>query len=161
MSHRALFVLAFALLSTACSSSSSNAGDGGSSTTPCNENPWECSSGQTCWPQTATSFQCLNAGPGMLGAACVDTVGSPTCGAGLACFQAIGATGGSCFAYCSTTDPSHACSGNDVCQTVELGGTGGPEFSICISQATGGSDGGTEASSQADTGTVNEAAASD
>jgi hypothetical protein len=160
MSHRALLLL-LGLLATACSSSSSSATDGGSSSTPCNENPWECSAGQVCWPQTQTTYACLNAGPGMLGGACVNTVGSPTCGAGLACFQAIGASGGACYDYCSTTDPSHACTGNAVCQTVALGGSGGPEFSICVPQNVGTSDGGAEASSQADTGTVNEAAAGD
>jgi hypothetical protein len=162
MSHRAVLLALIALVApvAACSSSSSSATDGGSST-PCNENPWECSAGQVCWPQSETTYACLNAGPGMLGAACVNTVGSPTCGAGLACFQALGAAGGSCFAYCSTTDTSHACTGNDVCQTVALGGSGGPEFSICVPQNVGGSDSGAEASQQADTGAPTEAAAGD
>jgi len=156
MSNRALLLLA--LLATACSSSSSTGGDGGSGATPCNENPWECPSTQTCWPQTPTIFACLNAGPGMLGAACMNTAGSPTCGAGLACFQGLGATGGSCLSFCSTTDPSHACTGGDVCETVALGGTGGPEFSVCVPQATGGSDGGVDASPAADSGSAGDAA---
>ncbi len=164
MSHRALLLALISLVApvaAACSSSSSSATDGGS-TTPCNQNPWECSAGQVCWPQTQTNFACLNAGPGKLGDPCMNTVGSPTCGAGLACFQSIGGSAsGSCFTYCSTTDPSHACTGNDVCQTVELGGTGGPEFSICVPQATSGNDGGAEASQQTDTGTPSEASAGD
>ena len=156
----ALLLFTLALLATACSSSSSgNGGDGGSSTTPCNDNPWECPSSQTCWPQTATAFACLNAGPGTLGSDCTDTVSSPTCGAGLACFQAIGATGGQCLAFCSTTDPSHACTGGDVCETVALGGAGGPEFSVCVSPT--GSDAGTEASAPGDSGVTAEAATGD
>jgi hypothetical protein len=157
MSNRALLLLA--LLATACSSSSSSS-DGGSAATPCNQNPWECPSTQTCWPQTQSSYACLNAGPGTLGAACQNTAGTPTCGAGLACFQAFGGSAGSCVAYCSTTDPSHACSGSEVCETAALGGTGGPEFSVCIPQATGGGDGGTEAS-QGDAGAADSGSASD
>jgi hypothetical protein len=161
MSNRVLFL--FALLATACSSSSGSGGsDGGPGSTPCNQDPWECPASQTCWPQNATTFACLNAGPGKLGDSCVDTAGSPTCGAGLACLQGVGGTtAGTCLAYCSTTDPSHACAGSAICQTAIIGGTGGAEFSVCVPQATGGSDGGNEASSQADTGTGIEASAGD
>jgi hypothetical protein len=162
MSHRALLLALISLVApvAAACSSSSNAGDGGSASTPCNQNPWECSAGQVCWPQTQANFACLNAGPGKLGDACMNTAGSPTCGAGLACFQS-GATGGSCLSYCSTTDPSHACTGDAVCQTAALGGGGGPEFSICVPQPTGGNDGGAEASQQGDTGSPTEAGAGD
>ena len=129
-----LFVLA------ACSSSSA----GPSTPPPCNQDPWECSSAQTCWPESVSAFDCLNAGPGALGAACENTVGSPTCGARLACFQSNPTAMGACLAYCSTTDPSHACTGGAVCETAFLGGTGGPEFSICMSPNTG-DDAGTPA----------------
>ena len=135
--HRCALLL---LVLAACSSSSA----GSSAPPPCNQEPWECSSAQTCWPESISAFACLNAGPGALGAACVNTVGSPTCGAGLACFQsATNPTAmGACVAYCSTTDPSHACTGGAVCETAFLGGTGGPEFSICVSP-NAGDDGGT------------------
>jgi len=134
--------LVLSLAVPACSSSSSG---GGSSSTPCNENPWECPSGQTCWPQSQTAFACMNAGPGALGGTCQDTAGTPTCGAGLFCLQSAGATGGTCVAYCSTTDTAHACTGGAVCSLAALGGTGGPEFSVCVPMATGGGDGGTGA----------------
>jgi hypothetical protein len=132
------FALSFALASgaTACSSSSS------SSTPPCNENPWECASGQTCWPESASAFACLNAGPGALGATCANVAGSPSCGAGLACFQATSTGTGTCVADCSTTDPSHACTGGAICETAMLGGAGGPSFSICLTPSSPG-DGGT------------------
>ncbi|HEY3816318.1 MAG TPA: hypothetical protein VGL81_04055 [Polyangiaceae bacterium] len=123
------------LAMTACSSSSG----GSSASTPCNQDPWECPSAQTCWPESVDAFACLNAGPGALGDPCENTVTTPTCGAGLACFQSVGSssTMGSCVAYCSTTDPSHACPSGDLCETAVLGGAGGPEFSICVSPSSG------------------------
>jgi len=131
------------VLAAAACSSSSGGGTGADASTPCNENPWECPSAQTCWPASASAYSCMNAGPGKLGASCQNTIASPTCGAGLACFQAIGASGGSCVAFCSTTDTKHACTGGLVCETVTLGGAGGPQFSVCVSPP--GSDAGTDA----------------
>lgn len=133
-----LFLPAFA---GACSSSSSNT-SGTDASAPCNENPWECPSSQTCWPAGPTSFSCLNAGPGALGTACANTEGSATCAAGLACFQALGAAAGTCVSYCSNTDPNHACTGQDACITADLGGAGGPAFSICVPPMTGNPDSG-------------------
>jgi hypothetical protein len=136
---RSRVLLLLALVVTACSSSSG----GGASSLPCNENPWECPSTQTCWPTSLSSYACLNAGPGALGASCEDTVGTPTCGATLACFQSTSGTAtGSCVAYCSTTDPSHACPSGQLCETAILGGAGGPEFSICVAPASGDDGGG-------------------
>jgi hypothetical protein len=140
-----LFLLALA--ATACSSSSSSSSPSDASTAPCNENPWECAPSQTCWPVSATSFECLNAGPGALGSSCANDVGSPTCGAGLACFQAIGASTGSCLSYCSTVQAAHGCSGQDTCQGVELGGSGGPTFYVCVPPPAGNPDSGTPSDS--------------
>ncbi len=139
---RSRIVLLVAILTTATTACSSSSG-GGASSLPCNENPWECPSAQTCWPESASAFACLNAGPGPLGSSCQNTVGTPTCGAGLACFQSVSGTSeGACVAYCSTTDPSHACPSGELCQLAALGGAGGPEFSICVSQSTGDDGGG-------------------
>jgi hypothetical protein len=126
--------LLLSLFVAACSSSS------GGSSTPCNQDPWECSSGQTCWPQSQTAYACMNAGPGMLGTSCMNTPGTPTCGPGLFCFQTSQA-GGTCLAYCSPTDPKHACTGSALCQGVFLV-AGGPQVNVCVPMATGG-DGGT------------------
>lgn len=128
-------VVVFVLATAACS------GKSGSSPPSCNEDPWECPSAQTCWPQTTTTFACLNAGPGALGASCEDTVGTPTCQAGLVCFQ-TGAAAGSCVASCSTTDPSHACPSGQLCETASL--QGGTQFEICVSPTTAGDAGGTD-----------------
>jgi hypothetical protein len=132
--------LLLSLLLSACSSSSSS---GGSSRTPCNQDPWECSSGQTCWPQSESGFACMNAGPGSPGSTCQDTVGSPSCGAGLFCLQGTTTNSGTCVAYCSTTDTKHACTGNAQCETAALGGVGGPEFSVCVPTSSTNGDGGT------------------
>jgi hypothetical protein len=132
---RSCVLLLLGLVVAACSSNSSGSG---AASVPCNQNPWECPSTQTCWPESLSAFACLNAGPGTLGATCMNTVGSPTCGAGLACFESIsGATEGTCVAYCSTTDPSHACPTGQECAVAALGGAGGAEFDICVSPSSG------------------------
>jgi hypothetical protein len=150
-------LLLVALLAVACSSGSSPAAV---TPVPCNENPWECTADQTCWPTSDSSYSCLTAGPGMLGAACVDDLGTPTCGAGLACFQSLSSSAGSCVAYCSTTDASHTCPGGQLCAKAALGGAGGPEFSVCVAQQLGGGDAGTEAG-VVDSGLPSEAASGD
>ena len=136
MRHAIPSAIVLSLLVAACSSSSG----GGSTSAPCNQDPWQCSSGQTCWPQSETAFACLNAGPGTLGGACQDTVGTPTCGAGLFCLMGVGTTMGTCVAYCDST---HACTGGAACKLGALGGTSGPQFSVCVPMAVGSGDGGT------------------
>lgn len=130
------------LAALACSSSSSGGGNDGGGTAPCNSDPWTCPAAQTCWPTSGTAFACLNAGPGKLGDACQDTVGVPTCGAGLWCLQST-STRGTCVAFCSTTDTSHACTGGALCEPAELGGAGGPLVNVCAPVAPA-SDGGAE-----------------
>jgi hypothetical protein len=109
---------------------------------PCNEDPWECPAHQDCWPQSASTFACVNEGPAAVGASCANSVGIATCNAGLACFQLQGQTTGTCVPYCSTTDESHACSGGDVCMPASLGGSGGPSFDVCVPPSTGATDAG-------------------
>ncbi len=121
-----------ASVAVACSSSSS-------SPSPCNENPWECTAGQTCWPKTEGAFACLNSGAGKAGSACQDTIGAATCGDGLACFQ-TGTSGGVCTPYCDNSDTSHACSAGQTCQMALLVG-GGPQFQICVAPQTSTLDG--------------------
>jgi hypothetical protein len=146
-------ILLFVSLAMACSSSS-----GSSAPPPCNESPWECPGGQTCWPATQSTFACLNSGTGSAGDACQDTVGSATCGAGLACLQ-IGTSGGLCSPYCDNTDPSHACPAGETCQTVQLLGGSGLEFHACVGAGTSNPDAGSGASP--DSGVLPDAGASD
>jgi hypothetical protein len=131
------YILYFvASLTVACSSSSSS-----NAPPPCNENPWTCPGGQTCWPATQGTFACLNSGAGKAGDACQDTVGSATCGAGLACLQ-VGASGGLCSPYCDNTDTSHACAAGETCQTALLLGGSGPQFQVCVGAGSSTGDAG-------------------
>jgi hypothetical protein len=124
--HRTTGVLVFAALCAilGCSSSSSPAAQ------PCNENPWECPAGQTCWPTTGGAFQCLNSGQGTLGSPCQDSLGIPTCSDGFACLE-TSASGGECTPYCDSTNPAHGCPAGLACQTAELLVSGGAEFHVC------------------------------
>lgn len=113
----------------ACSSEDS------SSTTPpvpCNKDPWQCPAGQTCWPSdTAGTFKCLNSAAGVKkGDECANTVGAPTCGDGLACFQGVGDAKGRCVAYCDTAKAGRGCGAGESCQTAMLSGTTA-SFMIC------------------------------
>jgi len=109
------------------------------SSTPCNQNPWECPSGQTCWPVSASSFECLNSGSGGVGDSCVLSVGTPTCSDGLTCL-ATSAAGGACAPYCDTTDTAHACASTQECETAFLPGGNGVDYQVCVSPSPG--DGG-------------------
>jgi len=139
-----VFVL-FAPLSLAigCSSSSSPAGQG------CNENPWECPAGQTCWPKDQTSFACFRSGQGAAGEACENSVGAATCGDGLACLETGTAASGTCSAFCDSTNPSHACSAGETCRMAILLGVANAQFQVCVSTSASTTDGGDESSSPA------------
>jgi hypothetical protein len=111
-----------------CSSSSAGA-------EPCNENPWECPAGQTCWPKDDASFACLDSGPGTAGDACLLTPGSPTCSDGLECLM-TSAAGGTCTPYCDDTDTSHACPAGQSCAVASLSGGSSGQFRICTGAST-------------------------
>jgi hypothetical protein len=119
-----LALLLGASLAVACSSSSNPASK------PCNEDPWECPTGQTCWPVTGGSFQCLNSGPGTLYSACQDTLGVPTCTDGFACVQ-VTTTSGACSPYCDNTNTAHACPSGLTCETGELIASSGAQIQVC------------------------------
>jgi hypothetical protein len=141
MFRRYVIALWLASLAIACSSSSASSGP-----KPCNEDPFECPSGQTCWPESATAFACLNSGPGNPGDACEDAAGTPTCNDGLACL-ALGMASGTCAPYCDSSDVTHGCPAGQSCQTAQV--IGGLSFQVCVGGTPGGSstatDGGTDA----------------
>ncbi len=146
--HRRARALIFAALSSILGcSSSSNPG-----TEPCNENPWECPTGQTCWPTTAGAFQCLNSGPGTLGSACQDSLGVATCSDGFACLE-TSTSGGQCTPYCDNTNPAHGCPAGLACQTAELLVFGSAEFHVCAGGALA-VDAGSDASGALDANTT-------
>lgn len=138
------------LMLLACSSSESSS----TPKPPCNEDPWQCAAGQTCWPQDgAGTFACLNSAVGKAkGDACTNLVGSPTCGDGLACFQAAGAAVGRCVAYCDPTKAGRGCASGETCSTAMLSGSSS-KFQICVG-ATAPADAGADTAAPADTGSA-------
>ncbi|MBI2390735.1 MAG: hypothetical protein HYV09_14190 [Deltaproteobacteria bacterium] len=113
---------------------------------PCNKDPWQCPAGQTCWPKdTAGTFACLNSAVGVAkGDECANMVGSPTCGDGLACFQAVGEAKGKCVPFCDTAKTGRGCGAGEACTTVTLAGTSS-SFMVCIGKTTPPADAGTDA----------------
>jgi len=85
--------------------------DGGDPPPPCNEDPWTCGPGQTCWPNAAgDDFACLNGAAGMgEGTPCGLFSGTVTCGPGLFC------TGGFCRHFCDPEDPNRGCPDGQIC----------------------------------------------
>lgn len=144
-----------ALAAVACSSSS----DGGT-TQACNTNPWQCAIGQTCWPADATlSFKCLTSGAGKVGDECQFLVGTPTCGDGLTCMMAVGASGGVCTPYCDRSNPARACPNNEACvpAQIQTSAGSGPIINICNPPAPhvdGGVDAGADAGADASADTA-------
>jgi hypothetical protein len=98
---------------------------------PCNEDPWTCRGGQTCWVNPAgDGFACLNAGPGGQGASCGLAPGSVACAAGLFC------SFGTCTSFCDSEQQNRKCPDTLVCKfvtitdetmTVELG-----DVQVCL-----------------------------
>lgn len=130
--------LAFAL-GVGCGSSSSQA-------TPCNENPWECSSGQTCWPQQCTcpsgascdpttctpQFQCVASAGKQAGESCQLQIGQPTCGDLQTCVELADAgPTGACRYYCDPTDPSRGCAPGFTCEQLSVGNSSATEH-VCV-----------------------------
>jgi hypothetical protein len=131
-------VLVVGALATACSSSSTPAAP-----PPCNESPFECPAGQTCWVTSASNtYACLNSGPGQAGASCLSTVDVPTCGDGLVCLQMTQGAAGTCVEFCEPTDPSHACSGGAACEPVAFNGSTTVSFYVCSGAMTVPADSG-------------------
>ena len=136
MRHIAALVLGL-LFASACSSSSSS-----SPPTPCNENPFECAAGQTCWTKDGATFACVASGPGKYGDSCQPVAGAAPCGDGLVCLQTTNA-GGKCAHFCSTTDQAHACSSGQ-CTAAAFGGPNGPITYVCAGGSSGPADAGAD-----------------
>ena len=156
------FAFVVGALALACSSSSSSAsGDGG--VKPCNEDPFQCPAGQTCWIKDQTGvFACLNSQPtAKKGDACVNIQGSPSCGDGMLCFQQIGEATGHCATYCDNTVQGKGCAATEVCREAQF--QTGLKVHVCIGPAatsdagTQDSGGGTDSGTTIDSGTTTEA----
>lgn len=145
-----LSLIALASLFVACSSEDSN---GSKTVVPCNQDPWSCPAGQTCWLNdlAAGTFKCLNSAAGVAkGAACQNIVGSPTCGDGLACLQLVGGSTGACTTFCDRTKADRGCAAGEDCVQVMVQGASS-SFFACAPRAVPG-DAGTDA--PADTGSA-------
>jgi hypothetical protein len=118
------------LLALACSSSSS------SSPPPCNEDPFQCPAGQTCWAKDASTFACLPSGAGQYGDSCQPVAGTGTAprGDGLVCVATTNA-GGKCIHYCSPSGTAHTCS-SGTCTAAAFGGPNGPLTYVCAGGAS-------------------------
>jgi hypothetical protein len=128
----------------ACGSSKSGSTAAVDSGTPCNENPWECPSGQVCWPTTSSPFACLTSGTAQAGEACMLTVGAATCSDGLNCLAISDSGAGVCSPYCdpTDTDAGHGCAATAVCRTAYLPGSGSAtNFNVCVPSEQGGTSG--------------------
>jgi hypothetical protein len=95
---------------------------------PCNEDPWECPAGRTCWPVSTSAFDCLISGTGKAGDPCQNTTNAPSCGDGMACLAPNAAGPTLCAAYC---DASHACPAGTTCTMGSLAGTP-TAFQVCL-----------------------------
>src|SRR5258708_8342405 len=138
----------FAMI-VACSSSSS-----GNGSTPCNQNPWECPSGQTCWLKDANTFACLNSGPGKLGAACTPVAGAGECSDGLLCFARAGTTQGACTPYCDNSKQGRSCPTGEQCLPAMFAGSGAGTVQLCYGTsppADAGPEAGHDAAEEATT----------
>jgi len=134
-----------ALVSVFAACSSEDSSGNTTTNTPCNQDPWSCPAGQTCWiNDTAGTFKCLNSAPGVeKGASCLNTVGAPTCGDDLVCLQIVGGAGsGRCTTFCDPSKADRRCAAGEDCVQVTLQGTSS-SFFACNPRAV--SDAGTDA----------------
>lgn len=122
----AVLVLVVGLpLALACSSTTS------SSPAPCNEDPFQCPSGQTCWTKDTKTFSCIPSGAGQYGDSCVPVAGtaSAPCGEGLLCLATSNAAG-KCVHYCDASGAAHPCA-SGTCTAAAIGSASGPITHVC------------------------------
>jgi hypothetical protein len=136
---RAGVALLIAGCAWACSSSSPAGGSGG----PCNQDPFACPAGQTCWPVDASgNFACIASRAGAkLGDSCVNTADSATCGDAMICLSLTNPAQGTCVADCDNNQSGRSCSANEICAAVSFA-AGGPQIHACatLSASDGGAD---------------------
>jgi hypothetical protein len=147
MKAPALLLLAFgffglSLAGPACSSDDDDDGSGGGAAA-CNEDPWSCPAGQTCWLDANAAPTCLNSGAAQKGEACTPIAGNAACADDLFCFQAQGQATGTCLTFCDNTDPQHGCTAPEQCGTAAIPtNSGNVTFQVCVDLAGSGGAGG-------------------
>lgn len=148
MTRAHLFLLAISVAGVlaipACSDSdTSGSSSSGTQVDTCNDDPFACPAGQTCWvsgTQSAPVFECLNSGQGQVGEDCKNYIGQPTCADGLTCFSVVGYPN-VCTPFCDSSDPAHACPNSAQCVQIVLPGTAATYFA-CEPDAGGEGGGG-------------------
>lgn len=142
----ALGLLCLPATFAACSDETSGGGTstGTGQQATCNEDPFSCPAGQTCWVDGTASepfFQCLNSGMGQVGEDCMNYIGQPTCADGLTCFSVPGYPN-VCTPFCDPSDPAHACPNGANCLQIVLAGTDDKYFACQPEDGGGGGGGG-------------------
>jgi hypothetical protein len=128
---RLVVLPAFLALAVACSST-----DPPPASPPCNQNPWQCPAGQTCWAADAVpTYACLASGTNKLGEACQPIVGAATCGDGLLCLQIVGGSSGQCRAFCDPMGSGHGCPAGEACRAAALNGNLNVLIYLCVGSA--------------------------
>jgi hypothetical protein len=120
-------LLGFVLAGVNCSSK----GGGGATGASCATDQTVCSSGETCWPTSATTIACITSlKSAALGAACVEEYNHATCGDGMLCDATDPSGNGHCAQYCSPSAPSAQCPTGYSCEVTQLGSSG-PTVELC------------------------------
>lgn len=112
------------------------AGGGGAAGAPmavvaCNEHPWDCPMGTTCWPTSADgkTFDCRKSEPVATGSCCQNVIGFATCGDGDLCYG-TSSSPSACRRQCKLGDTSHPCPSSTTCTEHTLV-PGGATFGVC------------------------------
>lgn len=113
------------------SAGGAGAGGGPPEVTECQDHPWDCPAGTTCWPATAdgAKFDCRQSEPVATGSCCQNLIGFATCGDGDLCYG-TSATPSACRRLCKLGDTSHPCPASTTCVARALV-PGGATFAIC------------------------------
>jgi hypothetical protein len=137
-----VFALAACSSDDTSASSSGNTTSTGSGASACNDDPFACPSGQTCWiDQSGKAYACLASGAGKAGDACKNYGGQATCGDGLTCFAVPGYD--ACTPFCDPSGTAHPCADGAPCVQLQLPGTAATIFACQppMQQGTGGAGG--------------------
>jgi hypothetical protein len=126
---------------------------------PCNEDPWQCAAGQTCWPQSCScasgwQFSCVASAQGIpLGESCTLDLGKVQCGDMQTCVAFEDAGTGFCRAYCDPSNVARGCASGQECTQLFVGNASPPRAEyVCVpiptmEDASLGVDGNTSSSS--------------
>jgi hypothetical protein len=141
-----LALLAVAVMSATGMALDLGCGSSAPPATTCNDDPFQCGKGQTCWPQQCTcppgtscdptdctpQFQCLAGADKQAGDPCQLTIGQVTCGELQTCVELRDSGGGgTCRDYCDPGDPRRGCVSGFQCVALGVGGSASVE-SVCV-----------------------------